>query len=400
MATIMMVTAFRPFGCEEIVPYFFTAGLAIFFSVIVFKAAQIALFFKQAFNELLDPEKTFHLFAVVGAVNLAGVCFSRILHLPPAAKICWCTAICLWLGISLISFTGLFLLQKPEDRKVEDVAYGGWLYAVVGAQSTAYLGVIVAEDAMRHIVLIQFFSFALWSVGAFLYLVFMGIIVMRMVFSKPGCEKAASSYWLNVGAAALTALAGAAWFKQVQGAGGPFADLLPFSKGMSLFYWSIGLWWMPFLAILAARRQICAKALTFTVGYWEATLALGVYAEGTLLLRHLFEGQALAILSWCFFLAGAILWCFSTLFTVAHLARSSIWVPVNDLTIHHVVPHSFKLHGRLFRVKEVVSEWLDQTVQGAMQKKYCVVINNNLTCVISYNVLTKKWWLDRVENQH
>jgi hypothetical protein len=58
-----------------------------------------------------------------------------------------------------------------------------------------------------------------------------------------------------------------------------------------------------------------------------------------------------------------------------------------------VVPYSFKLHGRLFRVKEVVNEWLEQTVQGTLQKKYCVVINN-LTYVISYNTLTKKWWLE------
>jgi len=399
MATIMIITSSQLYGCEEVVPYFFTASLTIFFCVVVFKAAQIALFCKQAFNELLNSENTLHSFTVVGAVNLTGVCFSRILHLPQAAQICWYIAISLWLGISLVSFTSLFLLQKQEDRKIEDVVHGGWLYAVVGAQSTAYLGVIVAEEAMRHAVFIQFLSFALWSVGALLYLIFMVFIIIKMIFYKHDSEKASSSYWVNVGAAALTALAGAAWYKQVQGTGGPFTDFLPFSKGISLFYWSIGLWWMPFLVIFAVRKQLYYhKEPVFTVGYWEATLALGVYAEGTLQLAGLFEERALVILSGCFFLAGVVLWCFSAIFTVVHLARSWVWIPVNDLAIYYVVPYSFNLHGRLFHVKEVVTEWMDQSVQGTLQKNYCVVINNNHTCIITYNILTKEWHLNRTEN--
>ena len=71
--------------------------------------------------------------------------------------------------------------------------------------------------------------------------------------------------------------------------------------------------------------------------------------------------------------------------------------PVNDLTINYVVPYSFKLRGRLFKVKEVVNEWLDQTIQGVI-KRYCVITSDNLTCLISYDMLAKKWYFDQVED--
>ena len=89
------------------------------------------------------------------------------------------------------------------------------------------------------------------------------------------------------------------------------------------------------------------------------------------------------------YIACIALWCFSSIFTIVHLVRSSIWVPVNDLTINYVVPYSFKLRGKVFRINGVVNEWLDQTIQGVLKKRYCVVVNNSLTCQISYDMLTK-----------
>ena len=57
-----------------------------------------------------------------------------------------------------------------------------------------------------------------------------------------------------------------------------------------------------------------------------------------------------------------------------------------------------RLRGRLFKVKEVVNEWLDQTIQGVIKKRYCVITSDNLTCLISYDMLAKNWYFDQVED--
>ena len=399
MATVMIAFVSQVYGYEAIVPYFFIASLAIFLSVAIFKVIRIILFNKETLNELLNAEKSLYFFTIVGAVNLVGICFAKVFHLYTTAIIFWYVAIGLWLFISLASFSILFLNHKAEDRKIEDVLHGGWFFATLGTQSTALLGIIVAEHAIRHVIFIQLFSFALWSVGASLYLIIMSFIFMRLLFYKVDKDTILSPYWINVAAAAITSVTGAMLYQHIQSVGGPFVDFLQFLKGISLFFWSIGLWWLPFLVILAIRKQTYSdEGLVFTVGYWEVTLALGLYASSTIQLVGLFKGQYLTIFSMCFYVACVVLWCFSSVFTIVNLVQSSIWVPVNDLTINYVSPYSFKLRGRVFRVKEVVNEWLDQTIQGVLKKRFCVVTSNNLTCLISYDMLTKKWYFDQVKD--
>lgn len=398
-ATAMIAFISQLYGYEVIVPYFFIASLAIFLSVGVFKVIQTALFYKDVLNELLNPEKTLYFFTIVVAVNLVGACFSKVFHFYTTANIFWYVAIGLWLGISLSTFSILFLNRKSEDRKIEDVLHGGWFFATVGTQSTALLGVIVAERAISSVMFIQVFSFALWSVGASLYLIFMALIILRCMFYRFDSTTVLSPYWMNIGAAAVTVITGTVLHQHIQAVGGPFADFLPFLKGISLLFWSFGLWWVPFLIILAMRKLAYSdEGLAFTVGYWEIVFALGLYAGSTIQMVGLFEGYYLVVISMCFSIACITLWCFSSLFTIVHLVRSSIWVPVNDLTINYVIPYRFKLHGRLFQVKEVVNEWLDQTIQGVLKKRYCVITNNNLTCLISYDMLAKKWYFDQVKD--
>lgn len=398
-ATTMIASVSQLYGCKAVSPYLFIAGLVVFLSVAVFMIVRTILFYKETLNELLNPEKTLYFFAVVVAVNIIGVCFSKIFNFYTAANVCWYVAISLWFVISLTSFSILFLHHKSADRKIEEILHGGWFFVTAGAQSTAFLGVIIADHSISHVVFIQLFSFALWSVGASLYLVFVALIIMRLVFYKFDSNTALSPYWMNAGAAALTALTGAALYQHVNIVGGPFVDFLPFLKGISLFFWSAGLWWLPFLIVLAIRKQVCGgEGVMFTVGYWEIAFVLGLYANSTIQLVSLFRDQYLVIVSMCFYIACIVLWCFSLIFTIVHLIRSSIWVPVNDLTINHVIPYSFKLRGKVFRVKEVVNEWLDHTIQGVLKKRYSVIINNDVSCQISYDILAKKWYFDKIEN--
>lgn len=399
MATVIIAVVSQLYGFERISPYFFITGLVALLSVIVFMIVRIVLFNKDAINDLLNPEKSLYFFAIISAINFAGMCFSMIFHMNLTASIFWYVAITLWVVISLSTFSILFLHGKSRDRKFEDILHGGWFFATAGTQSTALLGIIVTGEATKNILFIHIFSFALWSIGACLYIIFIALIIFRLFFFQFKIDTLLSPYWMNMGAAALTAITGIELYQHISIMGGPFMEFLPFLKGISLFFWSAGLWWLPFLIILAIRKQVFSKeGLVFTVGYWEIAFTLGLYAHSSNKLFCLFGGQYLNVISICFYIVCIIFWCFSSIFTLVHLVRSSIWVPVNDLTINYVIPYSFRLRGRLFKVKEVVNEWVDQSIQGVLKKRYCIVTTNNITCHISCDLITKKWYFDLVKD--
>lgn len=336
MATVMMALSSSSYGCNSVSPYLFIIGLGVFFSVAVFMIIKAVLYYEDLLHELLDPEKLHYSFSLVGVVGLTGICASRLFGWYTAAYIFWYAAVVLWVGITLSSFTILFLYRKSEDRRIEDVLHGGWFFVTVGTQFTALLSIEVAGQAIEHTLLIQCFSFALWSVGTFLYLIFMTLMIWRLVFYPVTHVTELSPYWMNTGAAAITTVVCAALHQQVQITGGPFVELLPFLKGFSLFFWSIGLWWLPFLIILAIRKQVKGGwAIPFTVGYWEIVLAICLYAAGTKQLAGLFDERFIITFSLYFSIIGAVVYCFVSTFTLAHLIVIPVWktIPLQALAI-------------------------------------------------------------------
>jgi len=336
MATVMMALSSSSYGYNSMPSYLFITGMGVFFSVTVFMVIKAILYYKDLLHELLDPEKLQYSFSLVGIVSLTGICVSRLFGWHTASYIFWYSAIVLWVGITLSSFTILFLYRKSEDRRIEDILHGGWFFVTIGTQFTALLSIEVAGQLTEYTLLIQCFSFALWSVGAFLYLIFMTLMIWRLVFYPVTQDTELSPYWMNTGAAAITTIVCVAIHQQVQITGGPFVELLPFLKGFSLFFWSVGLWWLPFLIILAIRKQIKSSwAIQFNVGYWEIALAVCLYAAGTKQLTGLFAEHFIIMFSLHVSIAAALVYCFVSVFTFAHLIVIPVWkaIPVQALTI-------------------------------------------------------------------
>ena len=85
---------------------------------------------------------------------------------------------------------------------------GGWLMAVVATESLAVLAAIltpVADTAAPGLLLA---GYALWSVGVLLYAVFITFITARLLFRPVASRDLTPPYWINMGATAITALAG------------------------------------------------------------------------------------------------------------------------------------------------------------------------------------------------
>src|SRR5205823_5307027 len=103
------------------------------------------------------------------------------------------------------------------------------------------------------------------------------LIFYRFTFLGMPSDRLTPPYWINMGAVAITTLAGARLILASEGSH-ILADMLPFIKGFTLFFWSTGSWWIPLLVILGIWRHIYIRfPLRYDPQYWGLVFPLGMY---------------------------------------------------------------------------------------------------------------------------
>ena len=194
-----------------------------------------------------------------------------------AATALWGVTAALWLLLTYGIFAALTTKAvKPTlDRGIS----GTWLLAVVATQSVAVLGVLLApglsagpREAMH------FLALALWLWGGMLYIWIMALIFYRYTFFALAAQDLTPPYWINMGAMAISTLAGSLLIMAAPQA--PFLQTLrPFIEGFTLFYWASGTWWIPLLLVLGVWRHVIERVpLRYDPMYWGAVFPLGMYA--------------------------------------------------------------------------------------------------------------------------
>src|SRR5690606_7449813 len=100
-----------------------------------------------------------------------------------------------------------------------------------------------------------FFTLCMYLLGGMLYILVITIIFYRFSFRPLHSGNLTPPYWINMGAVAITTLAGATLMLQA-GQWPLLQELLPFLKGFTLFFWATATWWIPLLFILGAWRHL------------------------------------------------------------------------------------------------------------------------------------------------
>jgi tellurite resistance protein TehA-like permease len=131
-----------------------------------------------------------------------------------------------------------------------------------------------------------FVSLAFWLVGAMLYIWLIALIFYRCLFLPLSPGDLAPPYWINMGAMAISALAGISLVRNA--ALLPFlTEILPFVKGLTLLFWATATWWIPMLLALGFWRHLRRRyPLRYDHGYWAAVFPLGMYTVCTQGLRR------------------------------------------------------------------------------------------------------------------
>ena len=178
------------------------------------------------------------------------------------AMLLWAMSIVLWVGLTYTIFTA-FTIKKTKPPLDEGIS-GSWLLAVVATQSVAVLSALVATRFAQPWKLeLNFFALSMWLWSGMLYIWMMSLIFYRYTFFNFSPRDLAPPYWINMGAMAISTLAGSLLIADAPDA--PLLNsLLPFLKGFTVFYWATGTWWIPMLLVLAAWRYV-SQALSAEV---------------------------------------------------------------------------------------------------------------------------------------
>jgi tellurite resistance protein TehA-like permease len=242
--------------------------------------ARLIAFPKRILQDLQDHSRGAGFFTVVAATCVLGTQLLLIQQWHDVASVLWFIGIALWVVVMYGFFTAV--VTREEKPSLEAGINGAWLLAIVATQGVATLGALLAPamgSQTRELVL--FFCLCMYLLGALLYLTIITLIFYRFTFLAMTMERLTPPYWINMGAVAITTLAGATLMR-IADSWQLLEQLRPFLVGFTLFFWVAATWWIPLLLILGIWRHTIRRfPLRYDPQYWGMVFPLGMYTVST-----------------------------------------------------------------------------------------------------------------------
>jgi tellurite resistance protein TehA-like permease len=242
---------------------------------------RLSFFPRRLIDDLTHHARSVTFLTTVAGTMVLGSQFAILTPWILVAQALWFLGIVLWLILIYTFFASITMrLEKPA---IQEGINGAWLLVTVSTESICVLGTLIApSSAAPH--LLYFISLCSYMVGALLYVIIITLVIYRWSFFSLSAEKLTPPYWINMGALAITTLAGARLILSAENM--PLlAELAPFLKGCTLFFWAAAAWWVPLLIIVGAwRHGVKRVPLVYDPQYWSLVFPLGMFTVATFML--------------------------------------------------------------------------------------------------------------------
>ncbi len=263
-------------------------------------------FFPRVKADLADHVRGPGFFTVVAGTCVLGSQLVIVAGEYRAAGVLWLLGLLLWVVVMYTFFAAVTVRENKPP--LESGLNGAWLIAAVATQSISVLGTLLASHFGSYREPLLFFTLCMFLVGCMLYLLLISLIFYRFTFINLTTASLTPPYWINMGAVAITTLAGARlilaapdWVL--------LSEILPFIKGFTLFFWAAGTWWIPLLFILGIWRHVYKRfPLVYDPQYWGMVFPLGMYAACTFQLSKAINFEYLMIIPRYFVFVALAAW--------------------------------------------------------------------------------------------
>ncbi|WP_367065858.1 tellurite resistance/C4-dicarboxylate transporter family protein [Oryzisolibacter sp. LB2S] len=272
---------------------------------------------RRFFGDMVDHARGMGYFTMVAATGILASQAIVLLGDVALGFALWALAALLWVLLTYTIFTA-FTIRGYKPTLDQGIS-GAWLLAVVSTQALAVCSALLAARIGQPLRLeLNLLALSMWLWGGMLYIWMMALIFYRYLFFPFSPSDLSPPYWINMGAMAISTLAGSLLILNAPQA--PFlVSLLPFLKGFTVFYWAAGTWWIPMLVLLGIWRHVVRRfPLRYDPLYWGAVFPLGMYAACTWQMDRAMEFGFLDALPRLFFPVALLAW----LLTFAGMLRS------------------------------------------------------------------------------
>ena len=320
MATGIMSIAMHFQGFLRNAFVLFVLNVAVYVILLAVTFMRLAFFAERVLADLVDHGRSVGFFTTVAGTCVLGSQFLLIGGKETIATGLWFFGITLCGVLTYAIFTSLTV--KTSKPPLAQGIHGGWLVSVVATQSVSVLGSQLSSSFESNREFTLFLALSLWLGGSMLYIWIISLIFYRYTFFTLEPSDLAPPYWINMGAMAISTLAGTA----LLAAGAESAllqQIFPFIKGFTIFFWATATWWIPMLVILGVWRHVYRRfPLRYDPLYWGAVFPLGMYSACTFRLSRAIDVPLLMDVSWGFLWIAFGAWGLTCYGLLNHLRRS------------------------------------------------------------------------------
>ena len=163
------------------------------------------------------------------------------------------------------------------------------------------------------------FCLIVWLGAGMLYVWIISLIFYRYTFFAISPSDLAPPYWINMGAVAISTLAGTMLLAATPQSA-LLVELAPFIKGLTLLFWATATWWIPMLILLGVWRHLYRRfPLRYDPLFWGAVFPLGMYTACTFRLTRVIDAPVLQLIPGVFVYIALAAWALTMCGLLHHL---------------------------------------------------------------------------------